>query len=122
MSGRLRTRSLAALLGLFSLAWPLASPAAVIPSKEADALAAASREADLARVGALLAREDVARALASRGLAPTDAEERLARLSDEDLRSLAANVEQIQAAGDVPKYIWILLAVFLAVSILAVVF
>jgi hypothetical protein len=100
------------------LSWPLLSPASVIPSKEADAPVAASRQADLDEVHALLAREEVAKALAARGLPPGEVEQRLTRLSDEDLRSLAANASQIQAAGDVPKYIWILLAVLLVVIII----
>jgi hypothetical protein len=115
---RLRTRRLMVLLGVLLLAWPLAASAALIPSKEADAPVAHSRQADLEQVGALLARDEVARALSSRGLAPREVEHRLAQLSDEDLRSLAANVDQIQAAGDAPQYIWILLAVLIVVIIL----
>ena len=64
----------------------------------------------------------MAQALAAHGLRPEEIEGRLAELSPEDLRSLAANVEQVQAAGNVPNYIWILLGIFLAVSILAAVF
>jgi len=115
---RLRTRRLMVLLGVLLLAWPLAASAALIPSKEADAPVAHSRQADLEQVGAVLARGEVAKALSSRGLAPREVEQRLAQLSDEDLRSLAANVDQIQAAGDVPQYIWILLAVLIVVIIL----
>ena len=115
---RLRTRRLMVLLGVLLLAWPLAASAALIPSKEADAPVAHSRQADLEQLGAVLARGEVAKALASRGLAPHEVEQRLAQLSDEDLRSLAANVDQIQAAGDVPQYIWILLAVLIVVIIL----
>jgi hypothetical protein len=95
---------------------PVASFAAAIPSK---AEASPTRDADLAQIRDVLARQEVARALADRGLASEEVEERLARLSDEDLRALA---EQIQAAGAVPEYIWILLGVFLAVSILVMVF
>lgn len=119
MSERLPSRRLVVSLALISLAWPVAAPAGIIPSKEADAPAAAARQAALDRVGTLLARDEVAKALSSRGLAPAEVEQRLAQLSDEDLRSLAHNVEQIRAAGDVPQYIWILLAVLIAVTILA---
>src|SRR2546425_11722511 len=115
---RLRARRLMVLLGVLLLAWPLAASAALIPSKEADPPVAHSRQADLEQVGALLARDEVAKALSSRGLAPREVERRLAQLSAEDLRSLAANVDQIQAAGDVPQYIWILLAVLIVVIIL----
>jgi len=117
-NNRLRARRSMAVLGAVLLGWPLAASAAVIPSKEADAPVAHSRQADLEQVGALVARDEVAKALSSRGLAPREVEQRLARLSDEDLRSLAANVDQIQAAGYVPEYIWILLAALIVVIIL----
>jgi len=89
--------------------------ASAIPSRgEADR--------DMRKVQDLLARNEVARVLVERGLGSEDVEHRLARLSDDDLRSLAANVDQIQAAGAVPHYIWILLGIFLAVSILVMIF
>ena len=91
-----------------------------IASKPDDA--SASRAADLARVSDLVARDDVAQALAAHGLSDEEIQQRVARLSDEDLQRLAANLDQVQAAGDVPQYIWILLAIFLAVSILLMVF
>jgi hypothetical protein len=70
----------------------------------------------------VLARQEVAQALAAQGIAREDVERRLAELTPEDLRSLARNVDQVQAAGNVPNYIWILLGIFLAVSILLAVF
>lgn len=82
----------------------------------------ASRAADIARVSEVVARDHVAEALAAHGLTAEQVEERLVRLSDADLHRLAANLDQVQAAGSVPNYIWILLGIFLAVSILAVVF
>jgi hypothetical protein len=82
----------------------------------------ASRPAQLAQLRAALAQPEVAKALAAQGLSAGEVERRLAQLSSEDLQRLAANPEQIQAAGDVPNYVWILLAVFLAVSTLAIIF
>jgi len=73
-------------------------------------------------VSDLVARDEVAQALAAHGLTPQEVEQRLGRLSDEDLSRLAANLDQVQAAGSVPEYIWILLAIFLAVSILLMIF
>ena len=70
----------------------------------------------------LVARDEVAQALAAHGLTPQEVGQRLGRLSDEDLSRLAANLDQVQAAGSVPEYIWILLAIFLAVSILLMIF
>jgi len=78
----------------------------------------ASRAESVARVTDVIAREDVRQALAAHGLRPSEVEERLARLSDEDLRRLAANLDQVQAAGAVPQYIWILLGIFLALTII----
>ena len=98
----------------------LPAPAERIASKAESP--ATSRAAELARVSDVVARADVAQALRAHGLTPEQAEERLLRLSDEDLRRLAANLDQLQAAGNVPNYIWVLLGIFLAVSILALVF
>jgi hypothetical protein len=83
--------------------------------------AAEARSADLARVSDALAEAGVARALAAQGLSASEVEDRLGRLSDEDVRRLAANVEQVRAAGQVPNYIWILLGIFLAVSIIVMI-
>jgi hypothetical protein len=79
---------------------------------------AASRATDLARVTDAVGRDEVRHALAALGLQPSEVDARLAQLSDEDLRRLAGNLDQVQAAGAVPQYIWILLAIFLAVSII----
>ena len=108
-----------ALAALTVVAAPYAG-AGQIPSKGEDATSV-GRARDLKDVRAVLAREDVGRALAAHGLSADQVAQRLDRLSDEDLASLAANVDQIQAAGDVPKYIWILLAIFLAVSIIVLI-
>ena len=102
------------------LALPILAAAGAIPSKaEAGSPEAAS---DLARVQTVLARQEVAQALVAHGLRPEEVDQRLAQLSPEDLRSLAAHVDQVQAAGNVPNYIWILLGIFLAVSIIVAVF
>ena len=94
--------------------------AGVIPSKAESG--ATTADSDRARLQAVLARTEVAQALAAHGLVAKEVEGRLAELSPEDLRALAANVDQLQAAGTVPNYIWILLGIFLAVSILVAVF
>ena len=117
-----RTLLFAALAStVLSIAAPaLAAP---VPSKPAPAQAADSRETAAATVRTFLGREDVARAMAGTGLTAPQIEQRLARLSDEDLRSLAANLDQVQAAGtEVPRYIWVLLAVLLGVMILVAIF
>jgi len=113
---RIKPRALAILAAvLLSVAAPpLAAP---VPSKPAP------RDANAATVRSFLGRDDVARALARAGLTPPQIEQRLTRLSDEDLRSLASNLDQVQAAGtEVPRYIWVLLAVLLGVLILTAIF
>jgi hypothetical protein len=109
------------LMAVVGLLAAIPGSAAIIPSKEAD-VPEDQRVADLAQVRDIIARQDVARALSAQGLPPGEVERRLALLSSEDLHSLASNLEQVKAAGNVPNYIWILLAIFLAVSILATVF
>lgn len=97
--------------------------AAPIPSKAESGPQPSSREADLGTIQDVLARDDVARALSAHGLTGEEVESRLARLSDQDLRDLASNLSQIQAAGEeVPEYIWWLAGGFLAVLILAAIF
>jgi len=103
--------AVAVLLALTCLAVP--SMGGPIPSK------AEARSAELATIESFLARDEVARALAANGLGADEVEQRLARLSAEDLAALAANVDQIQSAGEVPNYIWILLAVLIGVTIVA---
>ena len=110
---RSRVRLVAFLL-LLGLGAFTAAEAGVIPSKAP----AGQVELDRALVQSVAARSEVARALADRGLAPQEIEGRLAELSAEDLRSLAANLEQVQAAGDVPGYIWVLIAILLVLVIL----
>lgn len=118
-----KTGALRLGVGLALLPLVLAVPAraTVIPSKAEDA-PAASRARSLEEAKEFVAQAEVAKALAAHGLSAEEIDQRLDRLSDEDLRSLASHIDQIQAAGNAPRYIWVLLGIFLAVSILAIVF
>jgi hypothetical protein len=116
---RLVSLTLAALL---TLSQPGVCLAGTIPSKATDTPGASSRQADIAQLRDAVARNEVGKALSARGLLPNDVEKRLAQLSDDDLRSLASHLNQIQAAGDVPHYIWVLLAVAIVVWILVTLF
>lgn len=118
--GRRIRRAVPALLILVALAPSPAAHAGRLPSRADDA--GAARQVDLAKVRDLAARDEVRAALAAHGLSPAEVETRVAQLSAEDLRALAADADQIQAAGRVPGYIWILLGILLAVTILATVF
>ena len=118
--GMTRTLRVGIVVGAAVLALALPAGAGVIQSKAEEA-PSAIRAHDLQQAKDLLARQEVGQALAAHGLSADEVSQRLDRLSDEDLASLAANIDQIQAAGDVPKYIWILLAIFLAVSIIVLI-
>ncbi|HXY41648.1 MAG TPA: PA2779 family protein [Vicinamibacteria bacterium] len=105
---------------LLALATP--SLAAPIPSKAAAAAPVRSVQADRAAIEAWLARDEVSRALAAHGLRPDEVRSRVAQLSAEDVSTLAGHLDQIQAAGEVPKYIWILLAILIGVTIIVTIF
>ena len=106
-----RTRPFLAI-AVILLVSTLPLPAAPIPSSD--------READMAVVNDVLARQDVARALAGTGLAPQEIEQRVAALSDQDLHSLAGNLDQIQAAGAMDRdTMWIVIYVLLGVLLIA---
>jgi hypothetical protein len=112
-------RTALAFLALLCLAMP--SVAGPIPSRAADSPAVDSHQADRATIEAFLAQDEVARALAAHGLSADEVEYRIAQLSEEDVSALVANLDQIQAAGEVPNYIWILLAILIGVTIIATV-
>ena len=113
-------RTVAGLLALLCVA--SASIAAPIPSKAIDNAPPGLSAVDRTAIEASLARQEVAGALAAHGLSAEEVEQRVAQLSAEDLSTLAANLDQIQAAGAVPNYIWILLAILIGVTILVTVF
>jgi hypothetical protein len=118
--GARRLRLLLTVLLTATVLLPAAVSAERIASRGEDV--GVSCPADLAQVRETLAHAEVAKALAAQGLSAGEIEQRLARLSGEDLHRLAANLDQVQAAGNVPDYVWILLAAFLAVSTLAIIF
>lgn len=70
-----------------------------VPSKTAPNQSLEARQADLATVTGVLEIDGVAKALEAQGFTRAEVETRVAALSDEDLNSLAQNLEQVQAAG-----------------------
>ena len=113
-------RVCAAVLAIAVLS--VSTMAAPIPSRADDAEPTA-RDAHVATIENVLAREDVTEALGSHGLGIGEIEDRLAQLSDEDIRHLANHLDQVQAAGEqVPEYIWWLAGGLLAVLILVAIF
>ena len=91
-----------ALMTVMALALLLAAAPAFagpVPSKTADDQTLAARDADLAKVSSVLEISGVAAALEAQGFTAEQVESRIAALSNEDLHSLADNIDQIQAAG-----------------------
>jgi TolA-binding protein len=79
-----------------------------VPSKTAANQSLDSRAADLALVRDVVSNEQVATALAARGLTQEQVTQRVSQLSQQDLHQLAGNLNQLQAAGLTrQEWIWI---------------
>ena len=110
MSRRTAPFLLAAVLLALLLPAPLL--AAPIPSRD--------RADDLAVVHDVLAQDEVAKALSSSGLSQAQIDARLAQLTDEELASLAGNLDQVQAGGAMDRNtMWII--VYILAGILLIV-
>lgn len=116
-----RLRSQAPLAALVAALFLLtaAAPAAALPapSRAADDQSLAERQADLAALQELVAQDQVAAALEAHGFSQDEVNQRLAQLSPDELQQLTGQIDQLQAAGQVPSYIWILIAVLIIVVI-----
>ena len=82
--------------------------AGVVPSKTAANQSLDARAADLALVRDVAANEQVAAVLAAHGFNQEQVNEKLARMSPQDLHQLAQNLDQLHAAGlTQQQWIWI---------------
>ena len=111
-------RGCVALLSVSVIALGLPQPALAGVVGTAEAVAAARAGSPRATVDAALAREDVRAGLAALGVDPAQVEGRLAALSDEEIASLAGQIESAPAGGDALAVIGV---VFLVLVILEVV-
>lgn len=91
-----------------------------VPSKTAPDQSLEARAADLDTVREFVAHEQVAGVLAEHGFTQDQVNDRIARLSDEDLRSLANNMDQIQAAG-ITQREWLYVAIGALLVLLVIV-
>jgi methionine-rich copper-binding protein CopC len=96
-----------------------AAHAGVISTQEY--LAAADRAAMVARIDALLAREEVRRQLEQLGVDATAAAERVAALSDQELQLLAENIENLPAGGSVLGVVGVVFIVLLVLELVGVI-
>ncbi len=109
MSRRTTPLLLAALLLALLLPAPLL--AAPVPSRD--------RADDLAAIHDVLAKDEVSRALASSGLSQAQIDARLAQLSDDELASLAGNLDQVQAGGAMDRNtMWIVIYILAGILLI----
>lgn len=105
-------------LAVAMCAVPLQTHAGVISTQQY--LAAADRDASLARVNTILASAQVRAQLEQLGVDPVEAQERIAALTDEELHLLATDLENLPAGG-VLEVIGIVAIVLLILELLDVI-
>lgn len=93
------TKAIAFVLGILVMLVAVPAFAGVAPSKTAPEQSLEARQAALATVTDVLEIDAVSKALAAQGFTRSEVETRIAALSDEDLSTLAQNIDQVQAAG-----------------------
>jgi hypothetical protein len=84
-------------------------------------LTAIDREATLARIDAVLAREEVRSRLEHYGVDPIAAEERIAALTDQELSLLAAELENLPAGGNLLGVAGVVFIVLLILELVGVI-
>jgi hypothetical protein len=115
------TCSLALLLcaALFSASVHTAAHAGVIGTQQY--LSAVDREAAIARIDAVLAREEVRSRLEHYGVDPAAAQERVAALTDQELQTLANDLDNLPAGGDLLGVVGIVFLVLLILELVGVI-
>lgn len=84
-------------------------------------LSAADRQATLDEVGAVLARSDVRAQLEHYGVDPAEASSRVAALNDQELMTLAENMESLPAGGSLLGTIGVVFIVLLILELVGVI-
>ena len=106
-------RSCVALVSVAMLALAVPLPARGEIVSTGAVIALSGRDADLATIRSALSREEVGTRLAELGVAPGEIEGRLAALTDQEIASLAARINQAPAGGDVLAFIGLVFIVLL---------
>ena len=87
------------VLGMLALSLHLPAANAALVGTEA-VVSAAQAQQDRERVLSTLNRDDVKTQLMARGVDPAQVQARLESLTDEEVQTLAANMDQLPAGGD----------------------
>jgi hypothetical protein len=104
---------------LLAASLPPGANAGVISTQQY--LTAIDREAALARIDAVLAREEVRSRLEHYGVDPVAADERIAALTDQELSLLATELENLPAGGDLLGVVGIVFIVLLILELVGVI-
>lgn len=119
MRTRRRSFGLVLLSSALLLATTHAAQAGVISAQEY--VAAFDRREAIARIDAVLARDVVQQELKRLGVAPEEAAERVAALTDQELELLASNLEALPAGGDLVGVVGIVFIVLLVLELVGVI-
>lgn len=112
-----RTPLIVLLAVAVALGAALPASALPAPSRTADDQSLADREAELAKLQDVVADDGVAAILEAHGFSQDEVNQRLAQLAPDELFQLTGQIDQLQAAGQAPYYIWVLIAVLIIVVI-----
>lgn len=78
------------------------------------------RETRMNRINAALMREDVQRELINLGVAPSEVQERLAAISDAELRQIEGQLSTLPAGGNVVAVVGVVFIVLIILELLGV--
>jgi hypothetical protein len=119
---RIRTRrSLALLLSTAMVAASMQSAAYAGVISTEQLIGAIDREATIARIDAVLAREEVRGQLEQLGVNSVQASERVAALTDQELQMLAEDLESLPAGGSALAVVGVVFIVILILELVGVI-
>lgn len=108
-----------AMIGLTTLgSLPMPASAAMVGTEQV--IAAQQHEQRKARLQAALERDDVAQALAARGVDPAEAQARVAAMTEDELARFGAQIDQLPAGGSVVAVIGVVFVVLLVLELVGV--
>lgn len=104
---------------IFASSVQYAATAGVISTQQY--LATVDRNAALQRIDVVLARDDVRTQLEQLGVDPVAANERIAALTDQELQTLATDLENLPAGGNLLGVVGIVFLVLLILELVGVI-
>jgi hypothetical protein len=114
-------RACVALVSASLVSLGMQVPAAASVVSTAEAIASAQQGSARAVVDAALARDDVRAKLAELGVDPAAIEGRIAALSEQEIATLAAEIEQAPAGGDALAVIGVVFLILVILELVGVI-